>query len=424
MIDRILIENLNSFRKLDVSLGRANLLIGENGFGMSNFLEVFNVLCGLGLGLTVTAVLNGKPPNESFIGWDGIRDVSKAACFEHDDSEGEVLVDVRGTIGPSASKQWVYPVKFSPESGSLVRERLKLGSRVCYDSASDTPESQLVSRVPPLDDDLVIPGIAVEAVLAQVRRDLAGAGSATILRSRTAEQHMFTDMGGRVSRIADQAKGVANSLARMLPFDPAPAVLRRFSGPGTVRGTGDRGQNFTALVESICFESEYKDSLLRWVRGLLSERVEDVGIIHGPADESIFKVCNQFKAFSATVLGDGMLRFAALLAALFQPEKPSMITLDAVEMAVYPNRSRLLDLLLLRESQHHGVQSIAATHSRVMLEWMRESDLATTFVCRMDHSTGESMVMDLPDIPHFMESFKRGSRTSDMLVEPWFEIAS
>ena len=418
MIDRVIVRNFKSFRKVDVSLGRANLLIGENGSGKSNFLEVFRVLRGLSWGLTVTEVLDGKPPDESFSGWDGIRGASATACFAHNDSDGEVLIDVRGTTEPPASEKWEYLVKFSPEAGSLVRERLKLGSKVRYDSAPDSPESHLVSGVPPLDDDLVIRGIGVEPILAQVRRDLAGVGSTAMLQSTP------KDIGQRVSRIAEQAKGVANSFARILPFDPSPSVLRQYSQVGTERAIGDRGENFAALVESICLDSEYKDSLLWWIRELLSERVKDVGTISTSANESIFKLCNHSRDFPATVLGDGTLRFAALLAALFQPEKPSMITLDAVESAVHPNRIRLLYLLLWRESVHHGIQSIVTTHSPVMLEWMHESDLATTFVCKVDHSTGESRVMPLPDVPHFMDSFKRGSRTSDMLVESWFEIES
>lgn len=424
MIDRIIVENFKNFRRLDVSLGRANLLIGENGSGKSNFLELFRVLRGLSWGLTVTEVLDGKPPDDNFSGWDGIRGASAAACFAHDDSEREVMIDVRGTTEPPQSESWEYLVKFSPEAGSLVRERLKLGSKVRYDSAPDSPEAQLVSRTHPLDDDLVIRGVGVGPILAQVRRDLAGVGSVNMLQSTPTERNRFTDIGEGVSRIAGQAKGVANSLARIFPFDPSPVVLRQYSQSGTAGGIGDRGENFAALVESLCLDSEYKESLLWWIRELLSERVEDVGIIRGSEQKSIFKLCDQSKDVPATILSDGTLRFAALLATLFQPEKPSMITLDAVESAVHPNRLRLLYLLLWDESEYHGIQSISTTHSPVMLEWMHESDLATTFVCKMDHSTGESKVISLTDVPHFMDSFKRGSRTSDMLVESWFEVAS
>lgn len=72
MIGRIIVGNFKNFRRLDFSLGRANLLIGENGSGKSNFLEVYRIVRALSWGLNVTEVLDGKPRDESFCGWDGI----------------------------------------------------------------------------------------------------------------------------------------------------------------------------------------------------------------------------------------------------------------------------------------------------------------------------------------------------------------
>ena len=135
----------------------------------------------------------------------------------------------------------------------------------------------------------------------------------------------------------------------------------------------------------------------------------------------MFMLRDHGRHIPATVLSDGTLQFAALLAALLQPEKPSMITLDMIEMSVHPNRLRLPYLLLWHESEIHGIQSISTTHSPVMLEWMREDELATTFVCKKDESTGESRIVPLPQVPHFMECFKKGAPTAEMLAESWFE---
>lgn len=81
MIDRIIVQNFKSFRKVDVSLGRVNLLIGENGSGKANFLEVLRGLRGLSWGLTVTEILDGNPspPDERLSGWEGIRGARAAA---------------------------------------------------------------------------------------------------------------------------------------------------------------------------------------------------------------------------------------------------------------------------------------------------------------------------------------------------------
>ena len=48
MIDRIVVENFKSLRRVDLKLGRMNLLIGANASGKSNFLDALRVLQGIG----------------------------------------------------------------------------------------------------------------------------------------------------------------------------------------------------------------------------------------------------------------------------------------------------------------------------------------------------------------------------------------
>lgn len=421
MIDRILVENFKSFRKLDISLGRANLLIGENGSGKSNFLEVFRVLRGLSRSLSVKDVFDGKPPNEDFTGWPGIRGASAGACFAHGDSHDEVVIEARGTSEQPSSEKWEYLVKFSPKTGSLLRERLVLDSTLRYDSAPHSLESHPPEHTDQLDSDLLIRDTGVESILAQARLDKAGARPGSMFQASPSDHRGSGDAIKRASRIAKLVEGVASGLADILPLDPSPAILRKYSRPGFVRRIGDHGEGFAALVQSICCSAEYKDSLLWWLQQLLSDQVEDVGTTRGSTGELMFVLRDQCGSVPATVLSDGTLRFAALLAALLQPDKPSMITLDPVETAVHANRIRLLYLLLWGEAEYHQIQSISTTHSPVMLEWMGEDELDTTFVCKRDHVTGESQITPLPDVPHFLDAFKRGSRNSDMLTESWFE---
>ena len=73
MIDRIVIENFKSLRKVDLSLGRLNLFIGTNASGKSNFLDALRVLQGIGSGFTISEILDGKPPSAT----------REAASFQH-----------------------------------------------------------------------------------------------------------------------------------------------------------------------------------------------------------------------------------------------------------------------------------------------------------------------------------------------------
>ncbi|MCY4122011.1 MAG: AAA family ATPase, partial [Acidobacteria bacterium] len=81
MIDRIVVENFKSLRRVDLTLGRMNLLVGANASGKSNFLDLLRVLQGIGNGFTFSQILDGKPQSATSAVWDGIRGGSRLACF-------------------------------------------------------------------------------------------------------------------------------------------------------------------------------------------------------------------------------------------------------------------------------------------------------------------------------------------------------
>ena len=72
MIDRIVIENFKSLRRVDLKLGRLNLLVGANGSGKSNVLDALRVLQGVGNGFTISEILDGKPEGAANARWEGI----------------------------------------------------------------------------------------------------------------------------------------------------------------------------------------------------------------------------------------------------------------------------------------------------------------------------------------------------------------
>ncbi len=102
MIDRIVVENFKSLRRVDLRLGRMNLFVGANASGKSNFLDLLRVLQGIGNGFTIGEILDGKPRSATSEVWDGIRGGSRLACFaalgENRGCE-EMTIEVHGTFG-------------------------------------------------------------------------------------------------------------------------------------------------------------------------------------------------------------------------------------------------------------------------------------------------------------------------------------
>ncbi len=135
MIDRIIIENFKSLRKVDLSLGSLNLFIGTNASGKSNFLDALRILQGIGNGFTISEVLDGKPRSATAEVWEGIRGGSSNASYYGTDV---VTIAVFGTSDDRFTDSWEYLVSFSPAKGRVIRERFQVGE-VQYNAPVGTP---------------------------------------------------------------------------------------------------------------------------------------------------------------------------------------------------------------------------------------------------------------------------------------------
>jgi len=199
-------------------------------------------------------------------------------------------------------------------------------------------------------------------------------------------------------------------------------MLRGYSKLTEAQRMGERGENFAALVQTICKDDRTKDAYLSWLRQLRPEEVEDVGVQQGAMDEPLFALEEHGREFPAPVLSDGTLRFAALAAAFFQPDMPDLMTIEEIENGIHSSRARLLLELLRSQAEAARTQVVATTHSAAVLDWLREEDYKTTFICRRDEETGESRICALADVPHFIDVVTK-KPVSELLSEGWLEAA-
>jgi predicted ATPase len=99
-------------------------------------------------------------------------------------------------------------------------------------------------------------------------------------------------------------------------------VLRQYSQNRNVTRMGDRGEDFAALVKGLISRSDTKNDYLSWLRELVPSEIDDIVILEGALGEPLFAIKDGPNEFAAPPLSDGTLRFAALTAALFQPDAP------------------------------------------------------------------------------------------------------
>ena len=405
MIDRIIIENFKSLRKVDLSLGRLNLFIGANASGKSNFLEALRVLQGIGNGFNMGEVLNGKPRSATNEVWEGIRGGSARTAIAGTEGVGEVAIAVYGRLKEEPHRKWNYRIAYSPAHAWVTRERLQVEDDF-YESAPVSDPWQKAGK------------LVVKYSGARERRMIVGAWPLLGQLSTTPFREEATHAG--------LAASVAGLLANSQTLDPSPQVLRQYSPPHAVGRMGDHGEDFAALVSGICSDEEKKDAYLSWLRELRPEQLDDVGTLSGAVGEPMFMLVERLgdnkRSLPAPVLSDGTLRFAAITAAFFQVAIPDMFTIEEIEKGIHASRLRLLVELLRSQTEASNTQVFATTHSASVLTWLGESDYRTTFICAKDETTGDSTIRPVTDVPHFGEVTKKVP-LADLFAEGWLEAA-
>ncbi len=406
MITRIAIRAFKSLRDVKLDLGPMNLFVGANASGKSNFFDALRVLQGIGGGLAVGEILDGKPAGGTDAAWEGIRGGSAMAGFHGAERADAFGIEVEGSFSPGSEPlPWRYSIVISPSRRLVLDESLVAHeSKVPVFRAASAPTGGHARW--------------------QVR---AGPGEAEPVYDRRALEDLdpATPLLGQLGTRDTQCRycwPIARQLRDIQRLDPEPQVLRRYSSARPVLRMGEHGEDFAALVQHACLGAS-KDDYLGWLRELRPEEVENVEAQAGAANDLMFVLCEGGMRVPAPVLSDGTLRFAAIVAAFFQPDMPDVMILEEIEKSLHASRSRLVVELLRRNTEAGRTQVMATTHSPAVLSWVKESEYGTTYLCRRDESNGETRVTPLADIPNFLDVVGTHS-IADLLVEGWLESAS
>jgi predicted ATPase len=407
MIEHIVIENFKSFRRVELKLGRLNLFVGTNASGKSNLFDALRILQGIGNGFTLLEILDGKPRSATSEVWEAIRGGSARAAFTTAPGQDRLVFEVAGRFEPENGKRWSYRIEFLAREGRLCQEKLSLDGSDIFDSS-------------PIQNNPLDPVFEVRYYGGKKGRQ----PHLKFEKSRPVLTQMARGGNGKWSKAhADAAERLARLLANMQRIDPSPAVLRSYSQAHEIERMGERGENFAALIRTLCADAKSKEAYLSWLRELRPREVNDVGTLSGAVGEPLFVLKEGGREFPAPVLSDGTLRFAAITAALFQPDMPALMTIEEIENGIHASRLRLLVELLRSRTAQGPTQIMATTHSPIVLAWLKPEEYAHTFFCKRDESSGESRICPLTEIPHFTETIRKQPIISDLFAEGWLEAA-
>jgi predicted ATPase len=386
MITEIEIAGFKSLEKVSLKLGKLNLFVGANASGKSNFFDALRALQGIGYGLKIEEIFQGKPKSAASEVWEGIRGGLARAGFmsqaSGDQANGLISFKV-GLKAPAGSHEFSYSIGLSPDTASIAFEALEVDAEI----SSSAPSKIVLSE----HKRPIMVGLGIEFRFIEDDKE-------------------------------EERKACVKLLRNMQRLSPIPAILREYGQLSLANRMGESGENFASLVKSILASKEKGTAYVSWLRDLLSSEAEDIEILSGAVGEPLFALRRGNLVFPAHILSDGTLRFAALVAAFFQPDMPDIITIEEIENGIHPARLRLLVELLKSQSSETGPQVFATTHSPAVLAWLDESDYETTFFCRRDEETGASIIKPLSEIPHLVELVKK-QPLSELFTEGWMETA-
>jgi len=408
MISELKIRNFKSLESVDLKLGHFNLLVGANASGKSNFLDALRFLQGLGNGLTIDEILNGKPPSSTSLKWDGIRGGAEFVSYRTKRGLTTSTIELEVILKSARDQNLKYEMEFNPSERMFVSERLTDGTEILHEMTREKHKQQSYEN------------LAIPYVSSSIGNLFANLHFYDSLRANANAQHNSLEKipDGESRKLKELCWEVLDFFRDMQFLDPLPATLRSYSSK--VLRLGENGEGFAALIHEIESNGS-KPALLEWLKELRPDEVDDIYALEGLNNDFMVAIKEGNKEFRGPVLSEGTLRFIALAAAFFQPSMPKVLVIEEIERGLHPSRLRLLLELMRSQSRRTGTQVFATTHSPTLLAWLTEEDRKTTFVCTRDAESGATRMRSLAEVPRLEELVRERHSLDQLFEQGWIE---
>jgi predicted ATPase len=314
-LDRIEVQGFKSIDRMDLRLGRLNVLIGANAAGKSNFIAVFDL---------VRHIANQEL--QDFVAASGF-----AGALLHFGQKRTSEIALRIELGP-----YDYQIKLAPAAGDLLYFKSEDGH---YHPG------------PERGDD-----VKQHFVLGQGHR----------------ETRLHDELGLRV------LLSILRGFRTYHFHDTSKTARVRLTGDiGDNQALRHDASNLAAFLYLLAQKD--RDAYQRIVRtvNLVAPFFTDFSLRPAPANEQ--KIQLEWKGrgtdayFNAHSFSDGTLRFICLAALLLQPDLPGVVLIDEPELGLHPYAIGVLAGLL--RSAAERAQIIVSTQSVTLVNQLEPADL-------------------------------------------------
>lgn len=417
-----------------MKLGALNLFVGAHSSGKSNLLDALGVPQGVAHGCYVNEIFNGMPATTGTGPWPGIAGGTALATYsgeKHKDEAKERFISVAVELQTTSLERYTYRIAFSVEPDvvhheSLVGPRGTIYDRKWREEALYYPkhcEGPLVAALFLRLENGYDPKHSAGPLAADLYgRPNPQGRSEPNLQGMPLLRWLPWWCDGVTHVHKELLKVLTTQLANMQRLEAVPAIVREYAALQLVKRIGKHGEDFAAMVNTIISDPLAKARYLSWLQKLAATPPDDVVLQQSARGKLRFALKEGNEVRRAPELPDGTLRVGAIAAAVLQPDMPELLMIEDIENGVDPTRLSLLVELLKTQALQTGRQIIATTRSPVVLAGLSDQDYETTFLCKRDPRTGESIIKPLRAVPHFIDTLKR-QPVEDLFAEGWLERA-
>lgn len=373
LIRNLKVSGLLSFgpKGIDIPLENLNVLIGPNGSGKTNLLEVLSLLKASPTNLPEPIkemggvrewLWKGNPPAkeariEALIeNPGGKQPLRHALTITDHGGRFEVIdesVENEKPYGQEAHPYWFY--------------QFRQGHPVLKDYKE--PERKLLrEKVNP-----------EQSILAQLR---------------DAERYPA------LARLQEQYEKIR--LFRNWSFGPSALLRREQSTQGRADFLGDAGENLAIVLSKI--RPKVKKELLAALSDLY-EGIEDFQPVIDGGNVLLYISEKGGREIPSTRLSDGTLRYLCLLAILLHPDPPPLIAIEEPELGLHPDAiPRIADLLMQASTR---TQLVITTHSRMLVDALSDHPSAV-IVCEKEEGESCLQRLEAAKLRSWLEKFSLG----------------
>jgi predicted ATPase len=394
MLEKITLRGFKSFADADINLGSFTMIVGANASGKSNVRDALKLLHGVGLGYTLAEIIGEKYGPGGVLVWRGIRGGVREVAT-HGRTQFSIGCDIRHSKWGVEQYSVSVDVSSTTTGPRVVAESLRQHEGPYYwdsnpqdDPVSQTGDHQIWVRHPRGGD----------------HRRHGKISAFASSRPVVAQMPALRDADKAARQASTRTLETLQSM-RFLDLDPE--AMRQPSQPGQII-LGDRGENLSSVLQSICNDPKLKQTLLSWVRALTPMDATDFEFVPDFSGRVLVYLVESTGArVSAISASDGTLRFLALVAALLSPDSGRLYFFEEFDNGIHPTRLHLLLRLVQQACKHQNIQVVGTTHNPVMLAFLDDDARDHALLVYRPETSPYSKVrriMDLPDIERILET--------------------